>query len=97
MLEDIAILTDGRAVTEDLGIKLESITTNDLGQAKKITVDKDKTTIIEGAGKAAALEGRVKQLRAQIEHDVRLRPREIAGAARQAGRRSRDRQSRGGH
>jgi chaperonin GroEL len=67
MLEDIAILTDGRAVTEDLGIKLESITINDLGQAKRITVDKDKTTIIEGAGKPAALEGRVKQLRAQIE------------------------------
>src|SRR6185436_10379237 len=63
MLEDIAILTDGRAVTEDLGIKLDSITLEDLGQAKKITIDKDNTTVIEGAGKAAAIEGRVKQLR----------------------------------
>src|SRR5512143_1865991 len=65
MLEDIAVLTGGRAVTEDLGIKLESITMDDLGQAKKITIDKDHTTIIEGAGKPPAVEGRVKQLRAQ--------------------------------
>jgi chaperonin GroEL len=67
MLEDVAILTGGRAVTEDLGIKLESITMADLGQAKKITIDKDNTTIIEGAGTPAAIEGRVKQLRVQIE------------------------------
>jgi chaperonin GroEL len=67
MLEDVAILTDGRAVTEDLGIKLESITLADLGQAKKITIDKDNTTIIEGAGKASGIEGRVKQLRVQVE------------------------------
>jgi chaperonin GroEL len=67
MLEDVAILTGGRAVTEDLGIRLESITTADLGQAKKITIDKDTTTIIEGAGDPAAIEGRVKQLRAQVE------------------------------
>jgi chaperonin GroEL len=67
MLEDVAILTSGRAVTEDLGIKLESIKMDDLGQAKKVTIDKDTTTIIEGAGKAAEIEGRVKQLRAQIE------------------------------
>ena len=67
MLEDLAILTNGRAVTEDLGIKLDSVTLDDLGQAKKITVDKDDTTIIEGAGAAAAIEGRVKQLRAQAE------------------------------
>jgi chaperonin GroEL len=67
MLEDIAILTKGRAVTEDLGIKLESITIDDLGQAKKVTVDKDNTTIIEGAGTSAAIEGRVRQLRAQVE------------------------------
>jgi chaperonin GroEL len=67
MLEDVAILTNGRAVTEDLGIKLESITLGDLGQAKKITIDKDTTTIIEGAGTSAAIEGRVKQLRAQVE------------------------------
>ena len=67
MLEDIAILTNGRAVTEDLGIKLESITIDDLGQAKKVTIDKDNTTIIEGAGTSAAIEGRVKQLRTQVE------------------------------
>jgi chaperonin GroEL len=67
MLEDIAILTGGRAVTEDLGIRLESIKMDDLGQAKKITIDKDTTTIIEGAGQSAAIEGRVKQLRTQVE------------------------------
>jgi chaperonin GroEL len=67
MLEDIATITGGRAITEDLGIKLESITIDDLGQAKKITIDKDTTTIIEGAGKSASIEGRVKQLRAQVE------------------------------
>ena len=67
MLEDVAILTNGRAVTEDLGIRLESIKLEDLGQAKKITIDKDNTTIIEGAGKSTAIEGRVKQLRAQVE------------------------------
>jgi chaperonin GroEL len=67
MLEDLAILTNGRAVTEDLGIKLESLTIADLGQAKKVTIDKDNTTIIEGAGSTIALEGRVKQLRAQVE------------------------------
>src|SRR5580704_8322485 len=67
MLDDIAILTNGRAVTEDLGIKLESIKMDDLGQAKKVTIDKDNTTIIEGAGKSTAIEGRVKQLRAQVE------------------------------
>jgi chaperonin GroEL len=67
MLEDLAILTNGRAVTEDLGIKLESLKMDDLGQAKKVTIDKDNTTVIEGAGTSAAIEGRVKQLRAQLE------------------------------
>jgi chaperonin GroEL len=67
MLEDVAILTNGRAVTEDLGIKLDSLKLEDLGQAKKITIDKDNTTIIEGAGSATAIEGRVRQLRAQVE------------------------------
>src|SRR5687767_10962051 len=67
MLEDIAILTGGRAITEDLGIKLENIKLEDLGKAKKITIDKDNTTIVEGAGTKAAIDGRVKQLRAQIE------------------------------
>ena len=67
MLEDVAILTNGKAVTEDLGIRLESVTLADLGQAKKVTIDKDNTTIIEGAGTSTAIEGRVKQLRAQVE------------------------------
>jgi len=67
MLEDLAILTSGRAVTEDLGIRLESLTIEDLGRAKKVTIDKDHTTIIEGAGSGAAIEGRVKQLRTQVE------------------------------
>src|SRR5438067_3393883 len=67
MLEDIAILTNGRAITEDLGIKLESIKLEDLGKAKKVTIDKDNTTIVEGAGSSSAIEGRVKQLRAQVE------------------------------
>ena len=67
MLEDIAILTNGKAVTEDLGIKLESVKLGDLGQAKKITIDKDTTTIIEGAGTRHAIDGRVKQLRMEIE------------------------------
>jgi chaperonin GroEL len=66
-LEDIAILTGGRAITEDLGIKLESITIEDLGKAKKITIDKDTTTIIEGGGTSSAIEGRVKQIRTQVE------------------------------
>jgi chaperonin GroEL len=67
MLEDIAILTGGRAITEDLGIKLENIKIEDLGKAKKITIDKDNTTIVEGGGTTANIEGRVKQIRAQIE------------------------------
>jgi len=67
MLEDIAILTGGRAITEDLGIKLENIKMDDLGKAKKVTIDKDNTTIVEGAGSAKEIEGRVKQIRAQIE------------------------------
>ncbi len=67
MLEDIAILTGGKAITEDLGIKLENIKLEDLGKAKKVVVDKDNTTIVEGAGKTGAIEGRIKQLRAQIE------------------------------
>jgi chaperonin GroEL len=67
MLEDIAILTGGRAITEDLGIKLENIKLEDLGKAKKITIDKDNTTIVEGSGTTAAIEGRVKQIRTQVE------------------------------
>ncbi len=67
MLEDIAIMTGGQAISEDLGIKLENIALNDLGTAKRITVDKDKTTIVDGGGSREAVEGRVKQIRAQIE------------------------------
>jgi chaperonin GroEL len=67
MLEDIATLTGGKAITEDLGIKLENIKMEDLGKAKKVTIDKDNTTIVEGAGTPAAIEGRVKQIRAQVE------------------------------
>jgi chaperonin GroEL len=67
MLEDIATLTGGKAITEDLGIKLENIKLEDLGKAKKIVVDKDNTTLVEGAGKTAAIEGRIKQIRSQIE------------------------------
>jgi chaperonin GroEL len=67
MLEDIAILTGGRVISEDLGIKLENVKLEDLGRAKKVTIDKDNTTIVEGAGKQADIEGRVKTLRAQID------------------------------
>jgi chaperonin GroEL len=67
MLEDIAVLTNGKAITEDLGLKLENIKIEDLGQAKKVTIDKDNTTIVEGAGSTASIAGRVKQLRTQVE------------------------------
>src|SRR5215204_4107846 len=67
MLEDIAILTGGKALTEDLGVKLENIKLEDLGKAKKVTIDKDNTTIVEGAGNSKDIEGRVKQIRTQIE------------------------------
>ena len=67
IMEDIAVLTGGRAITEDLGIKLENVQSQDLGRAKRVIIDKDNTTIIEGAGKKAAIEGRIKQLRTQIE------------------------------
>ncbi len=67
MLEDIAILTGGRAITEDLGIKLENVKIEELGKAKKVTIDKDNTTIVAGAGKSSEIEGRIKQLRVQVE------------------------------
>jgi chaperonin GroEL len=67
MLEDIATLTGGKAITEDLGLKLENIKVDDLGKAKKVTIDKDNTTIVEGGGSKDAIQGRVKQIRAQIE------------------------------
>jgi len=67
MLEDIAILTGGKAISEDLGLKLENLTLADLGTAKKIVIDKENTTIVEGAGSTEAIQGRVKQIRAQVE------------------------------
>jgi len=67
MLQDIAILTGGKAITEDLGIKLENVQLSDLGSAKKITIDKDNTTVVEGKGKHAEIEGRVKEIRSQID------------------------------
>ena len=70
MLDDIAVLTGGKAITEELGIKLENVKLEDLGRAKKITIDKDNTTIVAGAGKASEIEGRIKQLRAQIEEST---------------------------
>jgi chaperonin GroEL len=67
MLEDIATLTGGKALTEDLGIKLENIKLEDLGKAKKVVIDKDNTTLVEGVGKASTIEGRIKQIRMQID------------------------------
>src|SRR5205809_737758 len=67
MLQDIAILTGGKAITEDLGIKLENVQIQDLGQAKKVTIDKDNTTLVEGKGKHSEIEGRVKEIRSQID------------------------------
>jgi chaperonin GroEL len=67
MLQDIAILTGGKAITEDLGIKLENVQIQDMGRAKKITIDKDNTTIVEGKGKAAEIEGRVREIRSQVD------------------------------
>ena len=67
MLEDIAVLTNGRVISEDLGIKLENVTTNDLGSAKRIVIDKDNTTVVEGEGSTEAIQGRIDQIRRQIE------------------------------
>src|SRR5258708_2400712 len=66
-LQDIAILTGGKAITEDLGIKLENVQVEDLGRAKKITIDKDSTTLVEGRGKGSEIEGRVKEIRSQVD------------------------------
>jgi chaperonin GroEL len=67
MLEDIAILTGGKMIAEELAVKLENVTLNDLGRAKRVIVDKDNTTIVEGAGETSAIQGRIAQIRAQIE------------------------------
>ena len=98
MLEDIAILTGGKAITEDLGIKLENVKLEDLGKAKKVTIDKDNTTIVEGGGSVGRDRGpREADPHADRGHDLRLRPREAAGAAGEARRRRRRHQGRCGH
>ena len=92
MMEDIAILTGGKFITEDLGIKLENVELEDLGRAKRVTIDKENTTIVEGAGKSADIQGRDRPDPPADRGDhLRLRPREAAGAAGEARRR------RGGH
>ncbi len=90
MLEDIAILTGGQVIAEELGLKLENVTLKDLGRAKRVVIDKDNTTIIDGAGTKKDIEGRVNEIRKQIEETTsRLRSREAPGAAREARRRRR--------
>ena len=98
MLQDIAILTGGQVISEEVGLKLESTGIELLGQARKVVITKDETTIVEGAGDADQIEGRVNQIRAEIEKSrLRLRPREAAGAPGQAGRRRCGDQGRRGH
>ena len=98
MLEDIAILTGGKAIMEETGIKLEGVQSEDLGTAKRIVIDKDNTTIIEGAGTKDAIEGRVKQLRAQIEETTSdYDQREASGTPRETGWRRGRNQSRRRH
>ena len=98
MLQDIAILTGGQVISEEVGLKLENAGVDLLGRARKVVVTKDETTIVEGAGDADQIAGRVNQIRAEIEKSrLRLRPREAAGAPRQAGRRRRRHQGRRGH
>jgi chaperonin GroEL (HSP60 family) len=87
MLEDIAILTGGTVIAEEVGLTLEKATLKDLGQAKRIEVGKENTTLIDGAGSEDTIKGRVKQIRAQIEEATRLRQGKAAGARGQAGRR----------
>ena len=98
MLEDIAILTGGKSIMEETGIKLEGVRLDDLGRAKRVTVDKDNTTIVDGNGSQKSIEGRIKQLRAPDRRDhLRLRPREAPGTPGEAGRRRGRDQSRRGH
>ena len=88
MLEDIAILTGGTCLTEDLGVKLENVTLDELGQAKRISVDKENTVIVEGGGKTSAIQGRVAQIKRQIDETTSDYDREEApGAPRETGRR----------
>ena len=87
MLEDLAVLTGGQCITEDLGIKLENVKLEDLGRTKRVTIDKENTTIVEGEGKQADIQGRVSQIRRQIEETTsRLRSREAPGAPRETRR-----------
>ena len=98
MLEDIAILTGGEVITEEMGLKLENTKLSQLGHARQVVVDKDSTTIIDGAGESDAIKGRIKQLKARDrEHRLRLRPREAPGAPREAVGRRRGRQGRRCH
>ena len=76
MLKDIAILTGGQAVTDDLGLKLENLTVKDMGRAKRVTIDKDNSTIIDGAGKKPDIDARVKQIRAQLAETTSAYDRE---------------------
>src|SRR5207244_7671543 len=87
MLEDIAVLTGGKMISEDLGIKLENIKREDLGKAKRVTIDKENTTIVEGSGKHADIQGRVAQIRRQIEETTSDYDREKLqeGLAKRAG------------
>jgi chaperonin GroEL len=94
MLEDIAVLTGGKAITEDLGIKLEGVKIEDLGTAKRVTIDKDNTTIVDGGGEGQDRRPREGDSRPGREDHLRLRPREAPGAPRQAGRRRRRHQGR---
>jgi len=99
MMEDIAILTGGKFISEDLGIKLEGVELDDLGRAKSITVDKENTTIVEGAGKPSEIQGRVNQIRRQIEETTSDYDREklqerLAKLARWRGRHQRRRRDR---
>ena len=97
MLEDIAILTDGKMIAEELGIKLENVTLKDLGRAKRIIIDKDNTTVVEGAGKKSAIEGRITpNPRTDRGNHLGLRSREIAGTFGKTRRRRRRRKSRRG-
>ena len=96
MLQDIAIMCGGQAIFEDLGIQLENVQLTDLGRVKKIVIDKDNTTIIEGAGKTADIKARIDQIRKELRRlDQRLRPREARRADREALRRRGPDQRRG--
>ena len=98
MLEDIATLTGGKAITEDLGIKLEGVKIEDLGTAKRVTIDKDNTTIVDGGGEDGKIEGRVKEIRAQVDKTTSDYDREeAAGAPGQAGWRCCSNQGRRGN